>query len=222
MIVTIDGPAGAGKSSVARLLAKRLGFDFLDTGAMYRAVALAGLRRELDLSSDLQLGRLVDALRLEMHGDVVVLDGEDVSALLRSPEVTAATGQVADRREVRVRLNEQQRRIAAGRDIVCEGRDQGTIVFPDAECKFFLHAEPRERARRRYEELLTREPRDTTITFEEVLGQQEERDARDAARDIAPMEPAPDAIHFDSTPLTLHEVVDRMEEHVRRRMGSSP
>jgi CMP/dCMP kinase len=219
MIVTIDGPAGAGKSSVARLLAKRLGFDFLDTGAMYRAVALAGLRRELDLSSDDQLGRLVDELRLEMQGDVVVLDGEDVSMLLRSPEVTAATGQVADRREVRVRLNEQQRRIAAGRDIVCEGRDQGTIVFPDAECKFFLHAEPRERARRRYEELLTRDP---AITFEEVLGQQEERDARDAARDIAPMEPAPDAIHFDSTPLTLHEVVDRMEEYVRRRMGNSP
>jgi CMP/dCMP kinase len=219
MIVTIDGPAGAGKSSVARLLAKRLGFDFLDTGAMYRAVALAALRRELDLSSDHQLGRLVDELRLEMHGDVVVLDGEDVSTLLRSPEVTAATGQVADRREVRVRLNEQQRRIAAGRDIVCEGRDQGTIVFPDADCKFFLHADPHERARRRYEELL---PRDPAITFEEVLVQQEERDARDAARDIAPMEPAPDAIHFDSTPLTLHEVVDRMEEYVRRRMGNSP
>ena len=219
MIVTIDGPAGAGKSSVARLLAKRLDFDFLDTGAMYRAVALAALRRELDLSSDELLGRLVDELRLEMHGDVVVLDGEDVSPLLRSPEVTAATGQVADRREVRVRLNEQQRKIAAGRDIVCEGRDQGTIVFPDAECKFFLHAEPRERARRRYEELASR---GSPITFEEVLVQQEERDARDAARDIAPMEPAPDAIHFDSTPLTLHEVVDRMEEYVRRRMGSAP
>jgi CMP/dCMP kinase len=218
MIVTIDGPAGAGKSSVARLLAKRLGFDFLDTGAMYRAVALAALRRNLDLSSDDQLGRLVDELRLEMHGDVVLLDGEDVSGLLRSPEVTAATGQVADRLDVRVRLNEQQRRIAAGRDVVCEGRDQGTIVFPAAEWKFFLHAEPRERARRRHEELLTRDP---TITFEEVLGQQEERDARDAARDIAPMEPAPDAIHFDSTPLTLHEVVDRMEEYVRRRTGNS-
>jgi CMP/dCMP kinase len=219
MIVTIDGPAGAGKSSVARLLAKRLDFDFLDTGAMYRAVALAALRRDLDLASDDQLGRLVDELRLEMRGDVVRLDGEDVSALLRSPEVTAATGQVADRREVRVRLNEQQRRIAAGRDIVCEGRDQGTIVFPEAECKFFLHAEPRERARRRYDELLMRDP---AITFEEVLGQQEERDARDAARDIAPMEPAPDAIRFDSTLLTLHEVVDRMEEYVRRRMGNSP
>jgi CMP/dCMP kinase len=219
MIVTIDGPAGAGKSSVARLLAKRLDFDFLDTGAMYRAVALAALRRDLDLSSDDLLGRLVDQLRLEMHGDVVVLDGEDVSSLLRSPEVTAATGQVADRREVRIRLNEQQRRIATGRNIVCEGRDQGTIVFPEAECKFFLHAEPRERARRRYEELLTRDP---GITFEEVLLQQEERDARDAARDIAPMEPAPDAIHFDSTPLTLHEVVDRMAEYVRRRMGSAP
>ncbi|HEX3313402.1 MAG TPA: (d)CMP kinase [Gemmataceae bacterium] len=219
MIVTIDGPAGAGKSSVARLLAKRLDFDFLDTGAMYRAVALAALRRELDLASDDLLGRLVDELHLEMRGDVVVLDGEDVSMLLRSPEVTAATGQVADRREVRARLNAQQRKIAAGRNIVCEGRDQGTIVFPEAECKFFLHAEPRERARRRYEELLMRDP---ALTFEEVLLQQEERDARDAARDIAPMEPAPDAIHFDSTPLTLHEVVDRMEEYVRRRMGNAP
>ena len=130
MIVTIDGPAGAGKSSVARLLAKRLDFDFLDTGAMYRAVALAALRRELDLSSDDQLGRLVDQLRLEMHGDVVVLDGEDVSALLRSPEVTAATGQVADRREVRVRLNEQQRRIAAESEHRLRGARSGDDRLP--------------------------------------------------------------------------------------------
>src|SRR5262249_27376709 len=157
-----------------------------------------------------------DQLRLEMQGDVVLLDGEDVSKELRSAEVTAATGMVADRREVRVRLVEQQRRIAAGRDIVCEGRGQGTIVFPDAECKFFLHAEAGERARRRFEE---RQARRSSITYEEVLAQQEERDARDAARDIAPMEPAPDAIHFDSTPLTLDEVVDHMEEHVRKRRG---
>ncbi len=213
MIVTIDGPAGAGKSSAARALARRLGFEFLDTGAMYRAVALAALRAGLDLRDDAALGRLVITLRLEMPPGHVLLNGEDVTAAIRTPEVTAATGPVADSRPVRQHLVGLQRAIAAGRNMVCEGRDQGTIVFPDAARKFFLKADPIERARRRQSEM---EARGEAADFAAVLGAQEERDRRDAARDLAPMVPADDAILLDSTHLPLDRVVDLMEQEVRR------
>src|SRR5262249_22678038 len=130
MIVTIDGPAGAGKSSAARALAQRLGFEFLDTGAMYRAVALAALRAGLDLHDQAALARLLGRLVLEMPPGRVLLDGEDVTTAIRGREVTAATSPVADSKVVRQHLVGLQRAIAAGRDMVCEGRDQGTIVFP--------------------------------------------------------------------------------------------
>jgi len=214
MIVTIDGPAGAGKSTAARMLAKRLAFDFLDTGAMYRAVTLAALRSNCDLADQVALSRLLESIRLDMPPGRVHLNGEDVSDAIRTPAVTAASGAIASSPIVRKKLVEWQRQIAAGRDFVCEGRDQGTIVFPDALCKFFLVADPQERARRRHRELTAR---GETVTFEAILAAQEERDSRDAARDIAPMVPAPDAIQLDSTKLTLEEVVDRMEQEVRRR-----
>ncbi len=215
MIVTLDGPAGAGKSSAARMLAQRLGFEFLDTGAMYRAVTLAGLRGKCDLSDPQALARLLETIRLEMPPGQVILNGEDITPLIRSPQVTAASGAVASSGVVRTCLVACQRQIAAGRDIVCEGRDQGTIVFPDARCKFFLFADPEERARRRHRELMAR---GETIALDEVLRSQQERDARDAARDIAPMIPAADAILLDSTRLTLEEVVAQMETVARQRM----
>ena len=215
MIVTIDGPAGAGKSSAARLLAQRLGFDFLDTGAMYRAVTLAGLRARCDLADQSALAHLLDAVHLDMSPGRVLLNGEDVGVAIRAPEVTSASGAVASSPVVRNKLVEWQRQIAAGRNIVCEGRDQGTIAFPNAECKFFLFADPAERARRRHGELIAR---GMTISLEEILQAQQERDARDAARDIAPMAPAADAILLDSTLLTLEQVVDRLEHEARQRM----
>jgi CMP/dCMP kinase len=214
MIVTIDGPAGAGKSSAARVLAQRLGFDFLDTGAMYRAVTLLTLRAGGDLRDEDTLARLVGSITLEMPPGRVVVNDEDLTPLIRTPDVTAATGAVADSPAVRRRLVEWQRWSAEGRDVVCEGRDQGTIVFPHAACKFFLVADPAERARRRHRELRTRSQE---ISFAEVLHAQEERDRRDAARDIAPMIPAEDAIVLDSTRLTPEEVVARREQEVRRR-----
>ena len=217
MIVTIDGPAGAGKSSAARKLAERLGFDFLDTGAMYRAVTLAGLRRRCDFGDASALAALVASIQIDMPPGRVVLDGEDVSALIRTPEITAASGAVASNAAVRARLVEWQRQIAAERSFVCEGRDQGTIVFPDAACKFFLFADPAERARRRHGELVAR---GESATLESVARAQEERDARDAARDIAPMVPAADAILLDSTHLSLEDVVHRMEQEVRSRMNT--
>lgn len=215
MIVTIDGPAGAGKSSAARGLARRLGFDFLDTGAMYRAVTLAGLRDGCDLADLKAVVPLLARIEIDMPAGRVILNGQDVSETIRTPEITAASGATAGNPTIRHHLVEQQRRLARGRNIVCEGRDQGTVVFPDAACKFFLSADSRERARRRHHEL---EARGEVQSLDAVLQAQEERDCRDAARDIGPMVPAADAIILDSTCMNLDQVLDFMENEVRRRM----
>jgi cytidylate kinase len=215
MIITIDGPAGAGKSSAAKALARRLGFEYLDTGAMYRAVALAGRRAGIDLRDQDALARLLTGLRLETSPGRVVLNGEDVSQAIRTTEITAAVGAVADSPLVRRHLAGLQRTIAAGRDMVCEGRDQGTVVFPDAVCKFFLLADPVERARRRQRELAAR---GENVSLDEVLRAQQVRDRRDEARDLGPMVPAADAVILDSTALTPEQVVERMEQEVRRRV----
>jgi CMP/dCMP kinase len=218
MIVTIDCPAGAGKSSISRRLAERLGFAFLDTGAMYRAVTLAALRRGLGGDEADAITRLAGELTIDFDGVHTLLDGQDVSKAIRTSEVAAAVYLAADNVAVRQRLVESQRRIAAGRDIVTEGRDQGTVAFPHAECKIFLTASREERARRRYEELISRgEP----ITFAEVLAQQDERDFRDAQRRVGALVKAPDAVEVCTDHMTLEEVVDRLEEIVMqaRRQG---
>jgi cytidylate kinase len=216
MIVTIDGPAGAGKSSAARALASRLGFSFLDTGAMYRAVTLAALRAGVNLHSEEALAGLLPGLHLAVDMDAgrVFLGGEDVSAAIRTAEVTAASRAIAASPLVRRHLGALQRTYAAGRNVVTEGRDQGTVVFPDAACKFFLVADETERARRRQREMLAR---GESADLDAVLAAQRDRDARDAARAIGPMVPAADAIRLDSTALTAEEVVARMEAEVRRR-----
>ncbi len=216
MIVTIDGPAGSGKSSAAKALARRLGFEYLDTGATYRAAALAARRAGLPASpSPLLLAAFLATLRLEMPpGGKVVLDGEDVSGAIRTPEISAASSEIAALPAVRGALTALQRAIAAGRDMVCEGRDQGTVVFPDAGCKFFLTASPEERARRRQHEM---EARGETVDFLALRTALEVRDRRDAGRDVAPMKPADDAVLLDSTGLSLDDVVERMEQEVRRR-----
>jgi cytidylate kinase len=219
MIVTIDGPAGAGKSRAARELARRLGFEFLDTGSMYRAVAYAQLRDGVDERDEAALARWLGTLRLEAPPGVVRLHGEDIAGRIRTPEITAAASRIAVLPPVRHFLVQLQRQAAVGRNLVCEGRDQGTVVFPHAERKFFLVADPLERARRRLGDLLAR---GTQVTLEEVLRAQDERDRRDADRDLAPMRPAPDAIILDSTHLTPEQVVERMECEVRRCLPDSP
>jgi cytidylate kinase len=218
MIITIDGPAGAGKSSAAKALARRLGFEFLDTGAMYRAVALASLRAGLPLDDETALASVLDSLQLDMPPGRVVLNGEDVTGAIRTREVTDIVGRLAAVPLVRRHLVRLQRESAGGRNMVCEGRDQGTVAFPDAFCKFFLSADPAERARRRQREMAAR---GETAALEEVLCSQENRDRRDASRDVAPMVPAPDAIILDSTELSLEQVVDRMEAEVRARAAAA-
>ncbi len=208
MIITIDGPAGAGKSTVARALARRLGFRFLDTGAMYRAVALAGLRRGLDWDMPGDLARLAETLDLRMEGDKIFLGGEDVSQSVRSSEVTAVTRYAADNPGVREHLVELQRRLAADCNVVTEGRDQGTVAFPRAQRKIFLTASPLERARRRLHDLQSQgEP----VTLEQVLAAQERRDREDAARRFGPLAAAPDAVEVCTDGMTLEQVVDALE-----------
>lgn len=215
MIVTIDGPAGAGKSTVARRLARRLDFRFLDTGAMYRAVAWAALERSLPWDQPNALVALARHIKIELDGKRVLVDGRDVSEAIRTSETTAVTHYAANNPGVREHLVELQRRAAGNDDIVTEGRDQGTVVFPQAECKIFLTASPEERARRRVEDLASR---GEELSLQEVLTQQSERDRKDEMRDVGPLRAADDSIEFCTDGMTADEVVDRLEALVRSRM----
>jgi len=210
-VVTIDGPAGAGKSTVARRLAERLGWRFLDTGAMYRAVTLAALRAGVDLAREEALGDLVSKLAVSLPPGRVLLGAEDVTESIRAAAVTRASSFIADSPSVRHRLMIWQRAFAELQDVVTEGRDQGTLVFPEAFRKYYLTASDLERARRRVAEYLAQ---GEAVSFESVLGDQRERDARDSARAIAPMTPAADAIVVDSTGLSIEDVVDRLARDI--------
>lgn len=207
MIVTIDGPAGAGKSSISRGVAESLGYDFLDTGAMYRAVTLGAICKGIELTDVDALVEYVGAVTFGWEDDRVILDGEDVTDAIRSPEVTQNIRHLADPPPIRSQLSCQQRRVAEGRDIVTEGRDQGTEVFPDASCKIFLTASPEERARRRLAQL---EAAGHTTTFEQILAAQNQRDLEDRLRPIGRLRAASDArvIQTDGmSPDEVHETV---------------
>jgi CMP/dCMP kinase len=216
MIVTIDGPAGSGKSTAARGLAARLGFEFLDTGAMYRAVALALKRARIEFADESRGADHLQTLHIDMQPGRIVLNGEDVSRTIRTPELAAASSRVAAFPYVRAYLVEQQRSIARGRSMVCEGRDQGTVVFPEAECKFFLTASARARAQRRFDEMRSR---GLKVEFDIVLAEQEERDERDSSRSVGPLRPADDAILIDTSDMSIDQVIDRLEGDVRRCRG---
>jgi cytidylate kinase len=195
MVIAIDGPAGTGKSTVARAVAERLGFTYLDTGAMYRAVAL------LAAEAGEPPAQVAERAAFEL-GDRVLIDGHDVTEAIRTPEVTAATSHVAADPAVREALVRQQQAIVADGDWVAEGRDIGTVVAPDAAVKVFLYASPEERARRRAAQ--------TGADVATVLAEQEERDVRDSSAQRSVLEPGPDAVPVDTTELSLGEVVDQI------------
>lgn len=218
MIVTIDGPAGTGKSTVARALADRLGFEFLNTGAMYRAVAYACLRKQLPLNDEQAVADETRRLEISFANNRLLLGQVDVTEAIRQAEVTQTASIVAALPAVRKRLVELQRNIAKGVNLVTEGRDQGTVVFPHAECKFFLTASPEERARRRQREL---EAKGERISLEELLEQQQLRDSRDETRACSPLQPAPNAIIIDTTEMTLPHVASHLEKLVEQASRNS-
>jgi cytidylate kinase len=209
MVIAIDGPAGAGKSTVARAVAERLGFTYLDSGAMYRSVALAALEAGTDLGDGEALGALAEELEIGFDGGRVLLGERDVTAEIRAPEVSAAASQVSVHERVREAMVARQRSLIAAGRYVAEGRDIGTVVSPEAPLKVFLTAADEERARRRAAE--------TGEDVAAVLEAQSQRDARDTEREHGALRAAADAVELDTTGVPLEEVVDRVVAMVRER-----
>lgn len=222
-IITIDGPSGAGKSTISKLLAAKLHYTYLDTGAMYRVVGLQVERAGLDLEAE---GAREDLVQLLAGLDMTLapgeegkdtrafLNGEDVSDAIRTPEMAMVASRVSAQAEVRKKLTEMQRTIGKNGAIVAEGRDMGTIVFPDAMHKFFLDASPEERAQRRQKQLAENGQK---VEFQEILAQIQKRDRADSGRSLAPLQPAEDAIIIDSSEMSIDEVVSFMLAAVNKK-----
>jgi cytidylate kinase len=218
LIITIDGPAASGKSTAARLLAAKLDAAFLDTGAMYRAVTLAAIQAGADLDDQEELLDVLQSTRFEFAAGpdamTVCINGTDVTEQIRDPQVTAKARHAASSEKVRASLVQMQREFAAGQDkVVTEGRDQGTVAFPNADMKFYLTAKPAERARRRQAELGTQRTKD----LEQIQNAIETRDKSDQSRTAGPLRPASDAIVVDSTDMTADKVVEKLFVLVKQK-----
>jgi cytidylate kinase len=223
-IVTIDGPSGAGKSTISKLLAARLHYTYLDTGAMYRVVGLQVERSGLDLEAGdarEKLVQLLDSLAMNLAPGAegqetrAFLHGEDVSEAIRTPEIAMVASRVSAEPEVRKKLTEMQRAIGNNGAIVAEGRDMGTVVFPQAKHKFFLDASPEERARRRQKQL---QEKGQKVNYAELLAQIQKRDRDDSSRSLAPLKPAADAVVIDSSQMSIDEVVSLMLQSVQGKL----
>ena len=206
-IITIDGPAGAGKSTVSKELARRLGYTYLDTGAMYRAVAWAAGQKGVDVGDEKALSELCNDLKLGFQGDRILVNGQDVSSFIRTPEMDGLSSAVSRVAVVREYLTGMQRELGRQGRLVAEGRDMGTVVFPKAAHKFFLSATAGERAKRRKMQM---ENQGEEVAYEEILAQIEARDLADSTRSIAPLQAAPDCIVIDSSDLTVEDVLEKI------------
>ncbi len=218
MIIAIDGPSGAGKSTLAKRLARELGFTYMDTGALYRALALKVLRQGVDLADDARMAELLSSTAIDLREErgklEVLMDGQDVAGDIRTPEVSQTASKASALGSVRARLLELQRDLGKRGSVVAEGRDIGTVVFPDAEVKIFLDASVGERARRRYQELRAA---GRSVQLEETLREMAERDRRDSERDLAPLCQAADAVRVDSSAVDAEQVAAMVLDLVNQR-----
>lgn len=217
--IAIDGPAGAGKSTIAKAVAKELGLIYLDTGAMYRAVAYAALKNGTDVSDAKGVAALLEGLKMDIRYEdgvqLIFVNGENVTPYLRTPEMSKAASDISALPVVRYKMVEMQREFAATRDVVLDGRDIGTFVLPDANCKFYMTASPEERAKRRFEELRLK---GENCSYDDVLNDIIKRDYNDSHREVAPLKQADDAVYLDTTTLTIGQVVAAVEKVVKEKI----
>lgn len=222
MIITVDGPSGAGKGTLCYALAEKLGFALLDSGAIYRVTALAALKRAVDLSDEFQLAELARNLNIEflpVDGEVnIMLDGMNVSSLIRTQEVAEAASKIAVFPQVRAALLQLQQDFAKNEGLIADGRDMGTVVFPNAQVKLFLDASAEERAKRRYKQL---QNKGINGNFAQILAEIQERDFRDRNREVAPLKPADDALLLDSTTLSTDEVIAQALAYIQQKASIS-
>lgn len=214
-IVAVDGPAGSGKSTISKIVAKEYDLTYLDTGAMYRMVALCSLENSIDLKNREAVSEMLDEIKIDIQGDKFILNGRDVSHDIRTPRVTAIVSDVAAIKEVRVKLVDLQREISKGKKVILDGRDIGTVVFPNAHLKVFLVASAEERANRRLKEYMEK---GIEISFQEVLESIQNRDHIDSTREESPLKKAEDALEVDTSSKTIEEVCNKISALIEARL----
>ncbi|WP_294657549.1 (d)CMP kinase [uncultured Fusobacterium sp.] len=216
-IVTVDGPAGSGKSTIAKIIAKKYGFTYLDTGAMYRMIALYALENNISLDDTEAVEDMLKNTKLDIIGNQFFLNGKDVSEEIRTPRVSAIVSPVSAIKEVRVKLVDLQREISKGKSVILDGRDIGTVVFPNGDVKIFLVASPEKRAKRRLKEY---EEKGVEADYESVLASIKERDYLDSTRKESPLKKAEDAHEIDSSTMSIDEVVEAISKYIDEKIGA--